>query len=751
MRTRCLAALNRALPVFAVVACVSLTSVPLLAQGAASGKLDDVLKGRASDLRGRSRVIVEYADAEDARAITGVRGHLQRRLPGAHAHVAEVDNSALASLAADPRVAHLMVDRPAFATLYRTGRTTGAIVARQEFGVSGHGVGVVLIDSGIAPWHDDLYLGPDGANHIAYFKDFTRPEGDPLASTPADDYGHGTHVAGIIAGTGYDSGGARSGIAPGAHLIGLKVLDADGQGYISDIIAALDHAVEIRDAYNVRVINLSVASGVFESASRDPLAQAAKRAVDAGIVVIAAAGNLGLNDDDQVQYGGITSPGNARWVITVGASSHQGTATRSDDVIAGFSSRGPTWIDFTAKPDLVAPGVGIESTAAPNSTLATLYADYLVGDTVNGTRPYLSLSGTSMAAPVVAGAVALLLEKHPTLTPNAVKAILQYTAQPKEGESPLAQGAGMLNVQGALRLADFFEQPGGQLATVDDIEGESIPWSRQIIWGNYRITGGVPLAGANAWALNTTWGAMKDGRGANSAIEWGARTADDDAVHLELEGDALVIPAADRRNIVWATADRRNIVWATADRRNIVWATGDRRNIVWATGDRRNIVWATGDRRNIVWATGDRRNIVWATGDRRNIVWATADRRNIVWATGLGENIVWGNDCDGENCAKRIWGLDENGRVWGTADSTDNVVWTTADRRNIVWATADRRNIVWATGTRRNIVWATTDRRNIVWATTNRRNIVWATGAEGAEAVWAAAAPEAVLWPAGPR
>jgi hypothetical protein len=442
-----------------------------------------------------------------------------------------------------------------------------------------------------------------------------------------------------------------------------------------------------------------------------------------------------------VQYGGITSPGNARWVLTVGASSHQGTFRRSDDTVADFSSRGPTWIDFTAKPDLVAPGVGIESTAAPNSTLATLYADYLVGDTVNGTKPYLSLSGTSMAAPVVAGAVALLLEAHPTLTPNAVKAILQYTAQSKDGDSPLAQGAGMLNVLGALRLADFFEHPSEELATTDEIEGESIPWSREIIWGNYRITGGVPLAGASAWALDTTWGDMQAAHGAHAAVTWGVRTADDDAVQVELDGDALVIP----------TADRRNIVWATADRKNIVWATGDRRNIVWATGDRRNIVWATGDRRNIVWATGDRRNIVWATGDRRNIVWATADRRNIVWATSLGENLVWGNDCGGEDCANQIWGLDENGRVWGTADATDNVVWTTADRRNIVWATADRRNIVWATGDRRNIVWATADRRNIVWATTDRRNIVWATGAEGAEAVWAAAAPEAVLWPAESR
>ena len=178
MRTRSLAAANLLLSPLAVVTCLLLTSVPLLAHGTAGvSKLDDVLKNRATDLRGHSRVIVEYTDGEDIRAITDRRGRIRRRLAGAHAHVAEVDNILLSSLAADPRVARVMVDRPAFATLYRTGRTTGAIIARQQLGVTGQGIGVAIIDSGIG-WHEDLYLGPDGAEHIACFKDFTRPEGD---------------------------------------------------------------------------------------------------------------------------------------------------------------------------------------------------------------------------------------------------------------------------------------------------------------------------------------------------------------------------------------------------------------------------------------------------------------------------------------------------------------------------------------------------------------------------------------------
>ena len=133
---------------------------------------------------------------------------------------------------------------------------------------------------------------------------------------------------------------------------------------------------------------------------------------------------------------------------------------RSDDAVAGFSSRGPSHIYFAAKPDLVAPGVGIESLSDPHSTLYATFPDYLIGgDVATWYKPYLSLSGTSMAAPVVTGTIALMLQLNPDLTPNAVKAILQYTAQVRPGEHILAQGAGMLNARGAVRLALFFANP----------------------------------------------------------------------------------------------------------------------------------------------------------------------------------------------------------------------------------------------------------------------------------------------------
>jgi serine protease AprX len=598
--------------------------LPVWGQPVPAHKLDPLLQVRSRELSGRSRVIVEFREAADARVIARHRGRAGRQLGDSRAQVAEIDNAALSSFAEDPQVQWVGPDHDAFATLERTGAAIASTIARQQFTLTGQGVGIAVIDSGITAWHDDLYLAspnsPRLESRVVHFRDFTR-EVNPRVWTseqPFDEFGHGTHVAGIIAGNGFDSDGRRMGIAPGASLIGLKVLDAEGHGYISDVIAAIDYAIAIKDRYNIRIINLSVASGVFESYKTDPLSRAAKRAVDAGIVVVASAGNLGTDDDGEVQWGGITCPGNAPWVLTVGAESHQGTARRSDDALAAFSSRGPTAIDAGAKPDLVAYGVGIESLIDPHSTLYSRFPEYLLA----GTRetpylPYLSMSGTSMAAPVVSGTIALMLEENPDLTPNAVKAILQYTAEARDGEAFLAQGAGVVNALGAVRMARFFESPRGALPeAADTIETERIAWSRQIIWGNQPVGGGIPLPGSNAWATTTTWGAASTGGG--TPVIWGVKAAN-------------IVWSTGADNIVWSTGANRNRVWGS----NIVWSTGSD-NIVWSTGGD-NIVWSTGGD-NIVWSTGSD-NIVWSTG-ADNIVWSTA-ADNIVWSTGTVDQILW--------------------------------------------------------------------------------------------------------------
>ena len=562
---------------------LALLLVPAAAVAQGRDKLDPILRARARQLLGRSRVIVDYKGTPDIRAITQLGGRSGRDLGGSQA--ADIDNRMLAQVASDPRVARVHPDHETFVTMERTGAAVGAAIAREQFGVTGRGIGVVVIDSGITAYHDDLFLrtGRDRQlrNRVVHFKDFTIPGNSRVwvADVQSDAYGHGTHVAGIVAGSGYDSDGRRSGIAPGANLIGLKVLDGEGHGYISDVIAAIDYAIAIRHRYNVRVINRSVASGVFESYRTDPLAQAARRAVDAGIVVVTSAGNLGVDAAGHPQFGGITCPGNAPWVLTVGASSPGGTANRRDDTVARFSSRGLTWIDGAAKPNIVASGVGIESLSDPHSTLYATSAPYLLGGTrPTSYKPYLSMSGTSMSAPVVAGTIALMLEVNPALTPNAVKAILQYTAQDR-ADSVLAEGAGLLNAHGALRMSRFFAAPRRGLTDAGDtIEGDWIPWSGHLLWGNALVAGGVPLPGSNAWNPGVEWGATTTAAGA--PVVWGA-AADD--------------------NIVWSTSSDDNIVWSTSGDDNIVWSTGSDDNIVWSTGAARQVLWPApvDDRRRV--------------------------------------------------------------------------------------------------------------------------------------------------------
>ena len=301
-----------------------------------------------------------------------------------------------------------------------------------------------MIDSGVTSWHDDL-AGDAARQRVDRFVDFVNGQ-----TTAYDDYGHGTHVAGIIAGNGFDSGGARSGVAPGAHLIVLKALDANGSGHISDVIAALDYVVAQRTPCNIRVINLSVAAGVYDSYNTDPLTLAAQAAVRPASSSSRPPATTAGTPTGIPQYGGITAPGQRavgadgrriepsweRWTVPT-------TRWRRS------ASRGPTAVDALAKPDIVAPGVGIESLAAPGSTLYMSAAAYLLSGTVpTAYLPYLSLSGTSMAAPVVSGTVALMLQANPALTPNEVKAILQYTSGIYSSYDPLTEGRRLPQRQG---------------------------------------------------------------------------------------------------------------------------------------------------------------------------------------------------------------------------------------------------------------------------------------------------------------
>jgi serine protease AprX len=492
----------------AVLAVLVTAALPASASDNGDAKLDGVLRGRAQFPRGTSRVIIQTADGTSTdRLVSGVRGTAGIRLPLLHGQVAEVPDTELRALARHPGVRALSLDRRVRGTLERTAATIGAPFVWSALGFDGAGVGVAIIDSGVTAWHDDLH------QRVVHFADFVNQR-----ATAYDDYGHGTHVAGVVAGSGYDSNGARRGIAPGASLVVLKVLDGAGDGYISHVIAAMNYAVERRDDFNIRVINLSVAAGVYESYATDPLTLACKRAVEAGLVVVTASGNLGLDAEGRPQRGGITAPGNAPWVLTVGASDHRRTPQRSDDRVAPFSSRGPSAIDGTAKPDIVAPGVGIESLADAESLLFQVNpAARRWGAVETAAPPYLTLTGTSMASPVVSGTIALMIQANPSLTPNLVKAILQFTAEERGAYSHFSQGAGFLNARGAVQMAQSLAN------SLANGPRDPTVWSRHIIWGNRRVGGGVLKTAANAWPASVVWGAPVGADG--DSVVWGTRCA----------------------------------------------------------------------------------------------------------------------------------------------------------------------------------------------------------------------------------
>jgi len=591
--------------------------------------LDDALEALSKDRNGSvntSRVIVELKPGKELPsefkyylrrfAVDGNLAGDDHNLDLINGVLLELPNNLLKKLSSKGEVFRVHLDRPIESNIYRTSVTVGARTVQQLLGYTGKGIGIAVIDSGITTWHDDLTnktstLFPYGNQRVRKFVDFVGGH-----ALPYDDNGHGSHVAGIIAGNGYDSYGEKTGIAPDANIIALKVLNAQGTGTISNIIAALNWVAANATTYNIKVVNMSVGAGVHESYWTDPLTLATKKVTDKGITVVAAAGNMGKNAQGQLQYGAITAPANAPWVLTVGASSTNGTLTRSDDTMAPYSSSGPTFLDFDAKPDLVAPGTGTVSLAVPGSTFYIQKAQFLLDGKLGlGSKPYLALSGTSMSAPVVTGTVALMLQANPNLTPNLIKAILQYTAQVYPGYSPLRQGAGFLNSLGAVRLAKFYYAP-----RVGDVMPAQSVWSRTIIWGNHRLKHGVIKPSANAWANNIVWGAVKTLGDSGDNIVWGSMGGDGD-------------------NIVWGSgSDGDNIVWGSS---------GDGDNIVWGSSDGDNIVWGSdcggADCDATIWGSVD-------PGD--NIVWGSAEP---------GDNIVWGNSGDGDNI------------VWGSNTGDDNV------------------------------------------------------------------------------
>ena len=411
---------------------------------------------------------------------------------------ASVPAGSLDDLAGDANVERVSLDAPVHSQLDIAVRAArGGFLLDAVSGLDGRGVGIALVDTGVQ-LHPDLERSrPDGlveVEVVGHEKGF------------ADYFGHGTHVAGILNGSGLDSTGPQAfrtfrGVAPGARLISLRALNPDGTGTTSDVLRAVDWAILHRKQYNIRVLNLSLGHPVYESFVTDPLCRAVRAAVDAGIVVVVAAGNQGALGSG---FGTILSPANEPSAITVGAMDDGRTVAREDDVLARFSARGPSLVDHVVKPDLVAPGAFIVSLRAFGSRLDVTHPEAVLpagayrtdGDR---TRPgdYMVFSGTSLAAPMVSGAAAVMLQADPGLRPSDVKARLMASAS-KDDHIPFETGAGYLDIEAALAsrvTASSALSPvavpaaDGSLA-IQPLEGSwDSSWQQGLIWGGQRFFG----------------------------------------------------------------------------------------------------------------------------------------------------------------------------------------------------------------------------------------------------------------------
>ena len=304
----------------------------------------------------------------------------------------------------------------ALATAYVQSTRTDMAWTELRAPATGKGVAVAVIDTGIAGELPDFRRSAEDTTSRVIASVVTNPD----ATTATDRYGHGTHVAGLVAGNGRALPPAHPlynryvGTAPEADLVSVKVSDDRGNASIIDVIAGLQFVVDHGDAYGIRVANLSLGSSLALPYHIDPLNAAVEAVWAHGVVVVVAAGNRGTAPD-AVSY----APANDPYVITVGAVDDQGTKNTEDDRLTSWSSRGVTQDGF-AKPEIVAPGAHIVGPLAPDSDFRSLCEDCVVDER------YFQLSGTSMAAPIVAGIAADVISQHPGWTPDEVKGALTF-------------------------------------------------------------------------------------------------------------------------------------------------------------------------------------------------------------------------------------------------------------------------------------------------------------------------------------
>ncbi len=442
----------------------------------------------------------QHPELFDDAIVAELGGQVTRGFQSLAMRAIQLPASALIDLAIEENVDWLSSDDPvsSFSVASRDAANLPSSSSANAV-YSGSNVGIAVIDTGVSTHAD---LGQDIMQYSFLGGNYPTPEivdgeiVDYRNSARTDGFGHGTHVAGILSGSGNESGDQYKGSAKGSKLLALQVLDKFGAGSMSDVMAALDWLLVYGEYFDIRVVNLSLGMGIAESNQTDPLVLAVERLWDAGMVVVVAAGNEG-------HYGSmtVTSPGNSRKVITVGSLTDGGTGDdTSDDYVSTFSSRGPTISDLVLKPDLLAPGNRLVATTPHNSKMLIDLPGRSKSCTGNGCAGnYLELSGTSLASPMVSAAVALMLDKDPTLSPATIKARLMRSARKITAE-PTEAGAGVLDIDAA--LSDTGVVSGDALSPLlvpDESTGGILVEDTADLWGDSMWGAGYLFSGGFDW------------------------------------------------------------------------------------------------------------------------------------------------------------------------------------------------------------------------------------------------------------
>ena len=427
-------------------------------------------------------------------------------------------------------------------------------------GTTGRGVTVAVLDSGVAA--DPDLVTP--ASRILASVNFADQR------STADPGGHGTHVAGIIAGNGTRSAGEFVGVAPEANIVDVRVLSSTGSGRISSVVAGIEWVLAHRVTYNIRVINLSFGAPTPTSYRTDPMSAAVEIAWRRGLVVVAAAGNSGPGRDT------VASPGIDPYVITVGAADDHGTISPRDDTLAPFSSWGTA--DSNAKPDLLAPGRRIVSIRVQGSALDTLFPDHVV--VAHNGSTYLRLSGTSMATPVVSGAVALLLQAQPSLSPDQVKALVVGATQPFGQDSgmalpdPAAGGTGLLDA-----LAAVQGQATGGSSAIGTLSGTTLGTglaNRGLRPANtfaramFRVLYGSPMRWKDPTLGGLAWGSVSWDSIAWDNYRWGS-IAWDSIAWDNYDWDSVAWDSVAWDSIAWDSIAWDSIAWDSIAWDSVAW------------------------------------------------------------------------------------------------------------------------------------------------------------------------------------